>query len=124
MVGQKSRENDALSNNISNFLDLRLEEEKQMEREAYSGVSLGPDVDALVIELVEIGQRDDFISDPGGFFNKNGQHMRAREIGVTLNIRGGIKLMQAVYYRVSAALGPARARSLEFTWAYIGNWQS
>lgn len=125
-MGQESRKNDAtsLSNPSSNFLDLRSEEEKQIEREAYNGVSLGPDIDDLVTELIGIGQESDFISDPGGIFNRNGQHARAREIGATLNIMGGIKLMQAAYYRVSATLGPTRARSLEFAWAYIGDWLS
>jgi hypothetical protein len=125
-MGHESRKNDtgALSNPCSNFLDLRSEEEKQIEREAYRGVSLGTDADDLVIELIAIGQNSDFVSDPGGIFNKNGQHKRAREIGATLNVMGGFKLMQAAYYRVTATLGPTRARSLEFAWAYIGDWLS
>lgn len=124
-MGQEFRKNSGtLSDSCTNFLDLRSEEEKQIEREAYLGVSLGIDADALVTELIEIGQKSDFISDPGGIFNRNGQHMRTREIGVTLNTMGGIKLMQEAYYRVLAALGPPRARSLEFAWAYIGDWLS
>ena len=104
------------------FVDLRSEEERQIEREANAGASLCPEADPLLEELMKIGQTCDFISDPGGNYNENGQHRRAREIGITLNRIGGIELMQAIYYRISVGLSPARARSLEFAWSYIGHW--
>ena len=104
------------------FVDLRSDEERQIEREAYTGVTLGPDVDPLLEELMEIGRICDFVSDSGGDFNEHGQHIRTREIGVTLNRIGGMELMQAVYYRILAVLGLTRARSLEFAWGHIGHW--
>jgi hypothetical protein len=105
-----------------NFVDLRSDEERQIEREAYREASLGPEADPLVEELIEIGQTYTFISDPGGNFNKNGQHIRTREIGDTLDRMGGIELMQAAYYRILAVLGLTCARSLECAWGHIGEW--
>lgn len=105
------------------FVDLRSDKEKQIEREAYAGLSLGPEVDALVAQLIEIGQTCDFVSDSGDNFDGNGYHIRAREIGIRLNEIGGMELMQTVCYRVVAILGPGLGRSLEVAWGYIGNWQ-
>lgn len=107
------------------FLDLRSDEERQIEREAYAGVSLGPEVDALVAELIEIGRNEDFLSmQTGGNFNEYGKHIRTREIGARLNEMGGIRLMQAAWYRVRAILGAGHGRSLEVAWGNIGDWQS
>ena len=105
-----------------NFVDLRSDEERQIEREAYREISLGPEADPLVNELIVIGQTYDFISDPGGNFNENGQHIRTREIGDTLDRMGGIELMQAAYYRILAVLGLTCARALEYAWGHIGEW--
>lgn len=105
-----------------NFVDIRSDEERQIEREAHREVSLGPDADSLVEELIEIGQTYNFISDPGGNFNKKGQHIRTREIGETLDRMGGIELMQAAYYRILASLGLTYARALECAWGHIGEW--
>ena len=111
---------DSLSN--FDFVDLRSDKEKQIEREAYAGLSLGPEVDALIAELIEIGRTCDFVSNSGDDFDGNGYHIRAREIGTRLNEIGGMELMQAVYYNVLTALGPTRVRSLAFAWAHIGDW--
>lgn len=105
-----------------NFVDLRSDEEHHLEWEAYAGVSLGPEADALVEKLLQIGKTTDFISDPGGDFNENGCHIKAREIGATLHKMGGLQLMQAAYYRIIAELGLGVGRSLEFAWGYIGDW--
>jgi hypothetical protein len=103
-------------------VDLRDEKERQIEKKAYAGESLGPEVDRLVAELMQIGRTDGYLSmQPGGKFNENCRHIRAREIGEALNKRGGMDLMQAAYYRVRAAL-PDEARSLESAWGYIGEW--
>ena len=80
------------------------------------------EIDAFVNELVHIGQNEDFVSDPGGVFDHNGCHKRAREIGMYVSERGGIHLMQTVWYRVTAVLGPERGRSLEIAWGFIGDW--
>ncbi len=105
-----------------NFVDIRSDKETQIEREAYKKVSLGPEADSLVEELIEIGQTYNFISDPSGNFNKKGQHIRTREIGETLDRMGGIELMQAAYYRILASLGLTYARALECAWGHIGEW--
>ena len=105
-----------------NFVDLRSNKERQIEREAYRALSLGPEADPLVEELIEIGQTYNFISDPGGNFNRKGYHIRTREIGETLDRMGGIELMQAAYYRILASLGLTYARALECAWGHIGEW--
>lgn len=107
----------------SYFADLRSDREKRIEKRANNGLSLGPEIDELITELVEIGRISDFISISGGSFDDNGYHIRARQIGVQLNKIGGIELMQAAYYRVAAVLGPVVSRSLEVAWGYIGDWR-
>lgn len=104
------------------LVDIRSNREKQIEREAYASLSLGPEIDPLVAELVEIGRNCDFFSNPGGSFDNKGYNIRAREIGTRLNEIGGIELMQLVYYRAMAILGPGFGRSLEVAWEYIGDW--
>lgn len=107
---------------IFNVLDLRDDKERQIERDAYAGKSVDPDFDRLVAELIEIGKTDSYVSTvPGGKFDENRKHIRAREIGKILNERGGIDLMRAAYYRVLAAL-PEEACLLELAWGYIGDW--
>ena len=113
-------------------IDLRDDEDLQMERDAHEGKSLGADVDLLVAELIQIGRTDGYLSevwkpdrDTGKNGNFNGQykHPRAREIGEDLYKRGGMHLMEAAYYRVRAAL-PREARSLEIAFGGIGSWLS
>jgi len=112
-------------------VDMRSDEEKQIESEAEEGISLGVDIDCLVFELIEIGKRDGFISSTkGDKFDKDGRHIRAREIGTKLNEIGGYKLMLAVGLRVRSALEhqttqilrPGLGRELEHAWGYIGDW--
>lgn len=103
-------------------IDLRSSRERQIEQEAYRGVSLGREIDSLVDELVWIGQIDDFLAqEETGKFDDERRHIRAREIGVYLNEQGGMDLMQAAAYRVRARLGSIRA--LEICWGYIGEWR-
>ncbi|KYK37353.1 MAG: hypothetical protein AYK18_10190 [Theionarchaea archaeon DG-70] len=124
MVGQKSNHisDESKDQQISHFADLQSDKEKCVEKRAYSSLSLGPDVDVLVTELVEIGRTCGFISTPGGNFDDNGYHIRARQIGILLDKIGGMELMQAAYYRIVAILGPVAGRTLEVAWGYIGNW--
>ena len=68
---------DPLSN--PNFLDIRLNEEKQIEREIYTGIKLNSDIDTSATEFVETNCIRDFISDSSNF-NRNGQHLRTHEI--------------------------------------------
>lgn len=87
-------------------------------------MSLKPEeVDRLIAELIAIGRRDGFLSmQPGGKFNQECRHIRAREIGERLNTVGGMSLMQTAGYRVADALGPIPARELEAAWVGIGTW--
>lgn len=124
MVGEQSSHisDNPKDQQSSHFADLRSDKEKRVEKRAYSSLSLGPDVDVLIAELVEIGRTCGFISAPGGNFDDNGYHIRTRQIGMQLDKIGGMELMQAAYYRVVAILGPVAGRSLEIAWGYIGNW--
>jgi len=104
--------------------DLRSDDERQMEREAYAGLSLGPEIDHIVDELTRIGSIDGFLSmQPGGRFNENRRHIRAREIGEELNKMGGLDLMKKVAYRVKSRLGSGLCGELERAWGYIGEWR-
>jgi len=103
--------------------DSRPAKERQIEREAYAGLSLGPEIDPLVTELIEIGLSDGFLSAQlCDKFNENRQHMGARRIGQLLNEKGGKELMQAVWYRVRDRLGPGLGSELEECWHEIGDW--
>ncbi len=103
------------------YKDFRSEEEKKIEKEAYSGVSLESEIDALVDEMVVIGKTDGFLSlEPGGHFDEECRHIRARKIGTILNEKGGLDLMLKVGYRVRARLGSSS--TLEVCWGYIGSW--
>ena len=94
-----------------------------MENDARAGRSLGPEIDSLVTELLDIGQHDGFLSlEPGGKFDEGKRHIRARQIGEKLNQLGELRLMQAVYYRITVNAGSIRSRGLEFAWRDIGGW--
>ncbi|MBU7026892.1 MAG: hypothetical protein HXS48_08115 [Theionarchaea archaeon] len=78
MVGQKSNHisENPKDQQTSHFADLRSDKEKCIEKRAYSSLSLGPDVDVLIVELLEIGRTCGFISTPGGNFDDKGYHIR------------------------------------------------
>ena len=88
---------------------------------ASAGQSRGAaDLKPFVDELILIGAREGFLSfTPGGRFNPQGRHIRAREIGMRLNMMGGSTLMRKVYERVQ---GP-NARQLAGAWEEIGDWR-
>jgi hypothetical protein len=83
----------------------------------------GPPVPAefrtLIDELTVIGAKEGFLSfKPGGRFNQQCRHIRAREIGMRLNMQGGSGLMRKVYDRVDCP----NARQLAAAWDEIGDW--
>ncbi len=84
------------------------------------------EVEKLLAELVEIGLRDDFLSErPGAGFNVQCRHIRARQIGTRLNDIGGLVLMeyaQRFVRRKSGKPGRSLAEHLEYAWAEIGDW--
>ena len=92
-------------------------------RHAGARASLGAgntDLKPFVDELALIGSREGFLSfTPGGRFNPQGRHIRAREIGMRLNMMGGSSLMRKVYERVACP----NARQLSGAWEEIGDWR-
>lgn len=79
----------------------------------------GAEVNAFVEELNRIGLAEGFLAfRPGGRFNQQCRHIRAREIGMRLNLLGGSRLMRAVYDRVDCP----KARQLAAAWDEIGDW--
>lgn len=151
MFRRKEKKEEELKFRVIDFRPLQeRQEEEEMEEEARSGVSLGPGVDSMAAELIEIARSEGFLTMPrregicgncGGkvikkgrmvkctycgreqnldHFDKSYRHVRAREIGARLNEMGGKKLMRAVYYRVDSATGAGP--QLSHAWAYIGNW--
>lgn len=81
------------------------------------------DVERLLDELVRIGKTDDFLSErPGGGFNRDSRHIRAREIGERLNELGGVPLMEYAYRHVRRKLGKNLAWHLQAAWKDIGEW--
>lgn len=84
---------------------------------------LKPEVDRMVEELVRIGKAEDFLSErPGGSFNAQCRHVRARDIGKRLNEIGGFALMEQIYKRIRKQLGAQLASHLSYAWADIGKW--
>jgi hypothetical protein len=81
------------------------------------------EVSQLEKELIVIGSKEDFLSErPGGAFNAQCQHRRAREIGTRLNTMGGMPLMWKAYQKVQRKAGKTAAAHLEYAWAEIGRW--
>jgi hypothetical protein len=107
------------------FVDFRSAADRQRQEEAALGISLGSEIDGLVEELLEIDRTDGFMSDPrtrSGKYDDRGRHLRTREIGETLNSKGGYPLMAKVAYRVQSRGG--NLRYLEVCWGDIGRWMA
>lgn len=100
--------------------DLRSTEDRAIAQRAHTGDSLGPGVDTLVTELVEIGSRDAFLT--VGPNRENVRDPRTQEVGRLLAARGGKALMKAAYYRVEARCGSTLAGHLSIAWDGIGGW--
>lgn len=81
------------------------------------------EVNRLIDELIEIGKREDFLSErPGGQFNAQCHNLRARAIGKRLNEIGGLPLMEAAHRMVRRKLGALLTSHLEYAWSEIGQW--
>jgi len=73
----------------------------------------------LIVELTAIGTKEGFLAfKSGGRFNQQCRHIRAREIGMRLNMAGGSSLMRKVYERVDCR----NVRQLAAAWGEIGDW--
>ena len=86
-------------------------------------VGLRQEAEQLIRELIEIGKKDDFLSErPGGLFNSQCHNIRARTIGRRLHEIGGLELMQVARERVRKKLKLNMASHLDYAWAKIGEW--
>ena len=78
----------------------------------------------LTAELIEIGRREGYISNPGEKYDEHHNHKRAREIGAILDDTGGMELMREVHSKIASEFrGSARARELESCWGGVGHWR-
>ncbi len=83
----------------------------------------GREIEKLLDELVRIGKMEDFLSErPGGAFNMQCRHVRAREIGKRLEELGGLELMEYMQKKVRKRLNPTLAEHLGYAWSDIGKW--
>lgn len=81
------------------------------------------EVERMIDELIRIGKTEDFLSErPGGSFNRDSRHIRAREIGKRLDEIGGLPLMEYANRQVRRKLGKNMSWHLEAAWKDIGNW--
>lgn len=79
--------------------------------------------DRLFAELLRIGETDGFLSErPGGSFNMQSRHIRAREIGKRLHDLGGVPLMDFAVRKTRRKLGKTLSAHLEYAWAQVGGW--
>lgn len=75
------------------------------------------EVERLIDELITIGKQDDFLSEkPGGMFNIQCRHIRAREIGKRLTEIGKYSLQEYAIKKVKKKLGGALSAHLEYAW--------
>ncbi len=83
------------------------------------------EVNRLIEELIKIGKQDDYLSErPGGPFNSQCRHIRARDIGRRLNEIGNLELMELAFKQVKKKLGTNLSSHLEYAWTDIGKWLS
>ncbi len=86
---------------------------------------LREEAEKLITELIDIGRKDDFLSErPGGLFNGQCHNIRARAIGRRLNEIGGLELMQVARERVRRKLKMNMASHLDYAWTDIGQWKA
>lgn len=85
------------------------------------------EVNRLVDELLQIARQDDFLSEhPGGVFNAQCKHVRARAIGKRLEEINGVELMEWTYEKVKKKLGKKSgqlAEHLGYCWNDLGAWK-
>ncbi len=83
------------------------------------------EVNKLIAELLTIGREDDFLSErPGGQFNGQSRHIRARAIGLRLSEIGGLELMEYVHRQVKRKMRGRYGEHLEYAWDGVGPWRA
>ncbi len=99
--------------------------------ELFSGAPCPPEarqeVDKMVNELLAIARVDDFLSErPGGVFNMQCKHVKAREIGKRLGDLGDLPLMEWVFGKIKRKLGKqgrTLTEHLGYCWNDLNHWQ-
>jgi hypothetical protein len=82
------------------------------------------EVDKMTAELIQIGRMDDFLSlSPGGAYDVQCHHRRARDIGKRLNELGGVDLMISIRQRIQRKLKATLAEHLDHCWKGVGDWK-
>ncbi len=85
------------------------------------------EVEKMVNELLVIARTDDFLSErPGGSFNMQCKHIKAREIGKRLGDLGNLALMEWVFGRIKRKLGKHGRQLTEhlgYCWNDLNTWQ-
>lgn len=80
------------------------------------GQSLGAELDALIGELMFLGNKTEFRD------SDRNPHPRARSIGEELFAMGGRNFMMAAWWRIHGAQPRFSMQSLNFCWHGIGDW--
>ncbi len=81
------------------------------------------EVEKLINELIDIGKREDFLSEhPGGPFDRYCRHARAREIGERILEIGGEDLMEKLVKKVTKKTDKTIGSHLESCWFRIGKF--
>ncbi len=99
--------------------------------ELFSGAPCQPEarqeVDTMVNELLAIARVDDFLSErPGGVFNMQCKHVKAREIGKRLGDLGDLALMEWAFGKIKRKLGKqgkTLTEHLGYCWNDLNHWQ-
>ena len=83
----------------------------------------GDEMNRLMDELIQIGQKEDFLSErPGGQFDREYRHIRTREIGQRIFDFGGADSMEWVIKKINKKCGKDLGAHLEACWNRIGNF--
>ena len=81
------------------------------------------EINRFIDELVQIGQKDDFLSErPGGQFDRECRHIRTREIGQRIYEIGGADAMEWVIKKVTKKTDKTLGAHLESCWFRIGDF--
>ena len=83
----------------------------------------GDEMNRLMDELIQIGQKEDFLSErPGGQFDRECRHIRTRENGQRIFDFGGADSMEWVIKKINKKCGKDLGAHLEACWNRIGNF--
>jgi hypothetical protein len=99
--------------------DFKKRRERQVGIRSSREIHSDPAIENLIRELIRIPR---YLGTPGGIYDDNGQHKRAREIGEILFNEGGHGLMVRAAKRVINS--GSREGEISSCWHGIGHWQA